>query len=144
MTNENWEEVKLPWVKWGLVGDNIEGTLVGVSDKESHLPGKEGQMQKVYEIKADRGSFHDIDEKKNPVKEATTIAAGEIYSVGGKDGMDAQMKRIKIGQKVRISFTEERAAQKKGFNAFKLIKVMTNGAMDQEWLDGREVTAGDM
>ena len=144
MTDQNWEEVKLPWVKWGLVGDNIEGTLIGVSEKESHLPGKEGEMQKIYEIKADKGSFHEIDSKKNPVAKATTIEAGEIYSIGGKDGINSQMKRIMIGQKVRLSFTEEKEPTTKGFNAFKLIKVMTNGQMDQEWLDGREINAGDL
>lgn len=139
-----WEEVKSAFVKWGAVGDNIEGTLIDVREVESTLPGKEGEKQKVYDIKSDRGSFHDLDDKKNAVEPAITIEAGEIYSVGGRTGVDVQMRRIVIGQKVRFVFAEEKAAKKKGFNNLKIIKVMTNGQMDQEWLNGREITAGDM
>lgn len=143
-TNEEWQEVKSLFIKWGKVGDNIEGTLIDVREVESTLPGKEGEKQKIYEIKADRGSFHDLDAKKNPVDPAVVINSGEIYSVGGRRGVDAQMRRIVIGQKVRFLFAEEKPAKKKRFNDLKIIKVLTNGKMDQEWLEGREVTAGDM
>lgn len=145
ITNEeNWEDVKTSWVSWGVPQDNIEGTLIDVREIESQLPGKEGEKVKVYEIKADRGFYHTLDEKKNPVKEATIVEAGETYSVSGRVGIDAQMRRIVIGQKVRMVFTEEKAAKTKGFNPLKIIKVQTNGKTDDAWLEGREITAGDM
>ena len=130
----NWNEVKIPWVKWSKIGDNIEGTLIEVREVNSMLPGKEGQRSKVYEIKADAGTYHETDAKKNPVEPGEKCTAGEVYLVGGRTGIDAQMKRIKIGQKVKLQFTEEKPAKTKGFNALKIIKVMTNGQMDEEFL----------
>jgi hypothetical protein len=143
-TNEEWQEVKTSFVKWGKVGDNIEGTLIDVRETTSQLPGKEGEMQKIYDIKSDRGSYHDLDAKKNAVEPAIIIEANEIYSVGGRTGIDAQMRRIVVGQKVRFIFTEEKPAKTKGYNDLKIIKVMTNGKMDQEWLEGREVSVKDL
>jgi len=142
MTND-WQDVKNVWVKWGKVGDNIEGTLVDVREVNSQLPGKEGQRTKVYEVKADLGSFHELDNKKNPITPPVQLTPGEIYLVGGRQGIDLQMRRIKIGQKVRVVFAEEKESKKKGFNALKIIKIQTNGQMDEEWLGGREITAED-
>lgn len=139
MTNDKWEDVKTSWVKWGKVGDNIEGTFVEVREIESQLPGKEGEKVKVYDIKADKGSYHELDEKKMPVEPSVKIEANEIYSVGGRQGIDVQMRRIKIGQKVRIIFAEEKPAKTKGFNALKIIKIQTNGAMDTAWLEGQDL-----
>lgn len=138
-----WNEVKTPWVKWGKIGDNIEGTLVDVREIASQLPGKVGEKTKVYEIKADRGSYHETDANKVAEMTPVTIVAGEVYAVGGRMGIDAQMRRIVIGQKVRFTFTDEKPPKQKGFNALKIIKVLTNGEMDQAWLDGREATPAD-
>jgi hypothetical protein len=143
-TTKEWQEVKSSWIKWGKVGDNVEGTLIDVREVDSQLPGKEGTKVKVYELKCDRGSFHELDNKKNPVEPALTIEANEIYLVGGRQGIDTQMRRIKIGQKVRMLFAEEKEAKKKGFNALKIVKVLTNGAMDEGWLQGHDLNVADM
>jgi hypothetical protein len=133
--NSEWQDIPSNWVSWGKEGDNIEGTLIGISERESTLPGKEGEIQKVYEIKADRGSFHVLENKK-VVEEPTIVEAGELYNVGGRMGLDVQMKRIKLGQKVRIIFVEEKAPKTKGFNPLKIIKAQTNGVMDEQWQAG--------
>ncbi len=138
---EGFGEVKTSWVKWGKVGDNILGTLIDVREIDSQLPGKEGTKTKMYEIKGDRGSFHELDDKKNPKEPPITVEAGEVYAVGGRMGLDVQMRRIKIGQKVGIFFAEEKPAIKKGFNDLKIIKVSTNGQMDQDWLDGHDTAS---
>jgi hypothetical protein len=130
MSKEEWKEVKSPWVKFGKVGDNIYGTLIGVREVMSQLPGKKGERVKVYEVKADGGIFHETDDKKNPVEPAIQIADGEIYNVGG--GF------IKLGQKIKIEFTEEKAPKQKGFSGMKIKKVYSNGKFDDEWLKEKE------
>lgn len=136
--------VKSSWVKFTLVGDAIVGTLVAVSERESTLPGKEGTMQKSYEILADGGSWHDLDEKKNPVKPPVKIQAGETWFVGGRLGLDPQMARIKIGQRLGIKFCEEVPSTKKGFNALKIIKAITKGEMNEAWLMAGGAAAKDL
>lgn len=131
-------EVKLPWVRWGKVGDYIEGNLADVREVNSNLPGKEGERVKVYEIKARGGEFHLLDDKKNPVEPAEKVEMGEIYMVGGRQGIDAQMRRIKIGQDVELRFTDEKPSKKKGFNALKIIKVLTDGTIDEDLAAGRD------
>ncbi len=134
-------EVRTSWVKFSKVGDYVSGTLIGVREVASTLPGKEGEMTKVYEIKASAGEFHDIDEKKQLIDEPIAINAGEIWNVGGGVVLDAQMRNIKLGQKLGIKFTGEKAAQKKGFNPMKIKKVYSKGEMDEEWLAEREAAA---
>ena len=126
-------EVKSLWVKWGRIGDNVHGTLVGVREIRSMLPGKEDEMVKLYELLADGGEYHDLDKKKNPVEPAIKVQAGEVYFIGGKTGIDAQMCRVKVGQRMGMKFTEEKDAKTKGFNALKIIKVFA-GEMNEEWL----------
>lgn len=127
-------EVKSSFFKWGKVGDYIEGTLIGVREMLSNLPGKAGEKVKVYEIKADEGAFHDIDSKKQPVEQPTMIKPGDVWLIGGKKQLDGQMTRIKLGQKVAMKFADEKESKQKGFNALKLIKVYTDGSMDEQWL----------
>lgn len=134
-------EVRTSWVKFSKVGDYISGTLVGVREVKSTLPGKEGEMTKVYEIKASAGEFHDIDDKKQVIEDPISINAGEIWNVGGGVVLDAQMRNIKLGQKLGVKFTGEKAAQKKGFNAMKIKKVYSKGEMDEEWIKEQEAAA---
>lgn len=137
-------EVRSSWVKFSKVGDFISGTLVGVREVPSALPGKEGKMVKVYEVKAQNGEFHDIDDKKAVIEPAIKINAGEIWNVGGGVVLDAQMRNIKVGQVIGIKFTDEKPAQKKGFNPMKIKKVFApkgndgKGKMDEEWLKEQE------
>ena len=130
------------WVKFNVVGeDKIMGTLVGVRTIKSSIPGKEGEMVKVYDVKADYGSFHVQDEAKNVVPEPVTITENEIWSIGGKDIIDRQMTNVKLGQKVGFKFMEQVPSKTKGFAPAKIIKVFTpkndDGTykMDTAWIE---------
>ena len=138
-----WAEVKNSFWKRNKIGDHIIGTLIGVREIKSQLPGKENEMVKIYEIKADSGECHDIDEKKNVIEEPIVIQEGEIWNIGGgsKESpsiIDNQFRNIKLGQKVKVEFVDEKPPQKKGFNPMKVIKVYTNGKMDDAWLQEQE------
>lgn len=140
---EEWAEVKNSWVKFNKLGDFIVGTLVAVREIKSQLPGQEGQMTKVFEIKADAGEFHDLDDKKQVIEEAIVVNPEEIWNIGGgskeKPSMlDAQFRNIKLGQKVKVEYVDDKPAKQKGFNPMKVKKVYTNGKMDEVWLAERE------
>ena len=133
-------EVASSFIKWGQEGDHILGTLIGSRQVPSTLPDKKGELQWIYEIKVDRGEYHDIDEKKRTVDEATVLEPGSTVSVGGRKTIDGRMRQIKLGQKVGLKFIEELPAKTKGYNATKLIKVYApknadgSPQMDEEWL----------
>lgn len=129
------------WVKWNVIGeDKIMGTLTGKREMKSSIPGKEGDLVNIYDIKADYGSFHVTDDAKVVVPEPIAISEGENYSVGGNNIIDRQMRNIKIGQKVGLKYTEQVPSKTKGFAPAKIIKVYTpkneDGTfkMDTEWL----------
>jgi len=125
-----------------VVGDNIHGTLVSVREVNSTLPNsKPGDKTKVYEVKADGGSFHDLDDKKKVIEEAVEIGAGEIGNIGGGFMLSVQFRNIKLGQKVKIEYTGDKAAKAKGFNPMKIKKVFTNGKVDQDWVAEQEAKA---
>ena len=126
-------------VSWGKVGDSISGTLIDKRMVPDQF--KVGEEVSVYDIKAEGGSFHQIV-KKVVSPEATTINPGEIWAVFGRGALEQQMRRIKLGQKIGLKFTEERET-KKG-NDQKIIKVYTSGEMDTEWLESQEVSAGEL
>lgn len=119
--------VKSNWVKFGKINDFIKGTLIDVREMMSNMPGKEGQKVKVYEFLAHAGSFHDLDEKRNPVETPTIVNEGEYWTIGGKVGIDAQMRNVKLGTIVGMRFAEEKPSKTKGFNATKIIKVYVGG-----------------
>jgi len=98
------------------------------------LPDKKGEMQTIYEIKVSDGAFHKLDDKKNPVPEVTKCVAGEFWNVGGKKGIDAQMRNVKIGQILGMKFMEETPSKTKGYNPTKVVKIFTEGLMDTEWM----------
>ena len=130
---EGMSEVKTSWVKWGKIGDFIKGTLVDIREINSMLPGKEGQRVKVYEILAQMGSFHQIDEEKKPIDPPVVINVGEYWTIGGKPGIDSQMRNIKLGRIVGLRFTEAKPSKTKGFNALKVIKIYVGG-MDPNYV----------
>lgn len=134
-------EVQSNWLKWNVVGeDKVMGTLTAKRSMKSSIPGKEGEMVNIYDIKADYGSFHIADDNKVVIPEPITIEQNEMYSVGGTKVIDRQMTNIKIGQKVGFKYTESVPSKTKGFAPAKIIKVFTpkndDGSykMDDEWL----------
>lgn len=141
---QQWQEVKATIISWGKVGDYIEGTLTDIRVREVQ-DNKKGLVRKnVYEIKADGGVYHEIDDQRNPVEPAIKCEPNDYYKVwGGKDIIDDGMRKAKIGQKVKIMFTEEGEPKKKGYSGFKLINVY-RGTMDTEWLESQEATVSDI
>lgn len=135
-------EVQSNWVKFNVpLEDKIFGTLIDKRRIKSTMPGKEGEMVWVYDLKADTGSYHVLDEKKKLVEEPVTVEAGGFYSIGGKPMIDRQMQNIVKGQKVGFKFIDETPSKQKGFNASKNVKVYApkNAAgdgplMDEEYL----------
>lgn len=94
-----------PWVKFGKPGDRIKGILKSVNEREDEYLGVK-RKQKVYEIEAIAGSFHNIKDKK-PEKEATEVVAGETYQVGGKTMLDRALESVKIGSTIIIEYTKD-------------------------------------
>jgi len=119
--------------------DKIMGTLIAVREVKSTLPTKAGKMEKVYDLKADYGSFHKLDKKKKLIEEPVIVNEGEVWSVS-KESLDSSMRNVKLGQKVGFKFIEEKEAKQAGFNPAKIVKVFTpknednTYKMDKEWL----------
>lgn len=143
--NKNWDdesnEVKSMWAKFNVAGeDKIFGTLIAKRQIKSNLPGKTGELVWVYDLKADSGSVHALDKKKKLIPEPIVANEGEIWAVGGKPGIDAQMRNVNVGQKVGFKFLGEVEAKTAGYNPAKQIKVYTpkndDGSyqMDEEWI----------
>jgi hypothetical protein len=146
----NWDdegnEVASNWVKFNVpMEDKILGTLITKRQMKSTLQGKEGELVWVYEVKADLGSFHELDESKVVVPTPITINADEIWSVGGKNSIDVQMRNIRIGQKVGFKFIDTQPSKTKGFAPAKNIRVYApkndegTPEMDTEWLEANAV-----
>ena len=137
-------EAQNNFVSWGQIGDFILGTLVGVKEVKSTLPDKEGELQKVYEVKVKECSYHVLDDKKRVIEEPIVPSEGDLVSVGGRKSIDSRLARVKLGQIFGLKFTEELPAKTKGYNPTKVIKVFTpkgsNGEflVDQEWLDSQK------
>ena len=137
-------EAQNNFVSWGQIGDFILGTLVGVKEVKSTLPDKEGELQKVYEVKVKECSYHVLDDKKRVIEEPVVPSEGDLVSVGGRKSIDSRLARVKLGQIFGLKFTEELPAKTKGYNPTKVIKVFTpkgsNGEflVDQEWLDSQK------
>lgn len=137
-------EAQNNFVSWGQIGDFILGTLIGVKEVKSTLPDKEGELQKVYEVKVKECSYHVLDDKKRVIEEPVVPSEGDLVSVGGRKSIDSRLARVKLGQVFGLKFTEELPAKTKGYNPTKVIKVFTprgaNGEflMDQAWLDSQK------
>lgn len=134
--------VKSQWMKFNVPQeDKLYGTFVGKRQIKSTMKDKEGQLQWVYEIKSDYGSFHALDDMKQIIPEAVVISEGEYWSVS-KDSIDAQMRNVKLGTKIGLKLIDIVPSQTKGFNPAKNVKVFipkndsgTAPLMDQTWLD---------
>lgn len=115
------------WITWGKIGDFIKGTLVRVYEVDNKMPGKEGTKQKIYEVVSHAGRFHDIDENKRVIETPVNINADEFWQIGGKEGIDAQMRNVKLGTIIGMRFDKEVPAKQKGYNPSKIIVVVTGG-----------------
>ncbi len=142
------EEVVSNWMKFNVpMEDKVKGTLIEKRTMKSTLPGAEGKVVNVYEMKVEVGSFHVLDDKKRVVDEPVVLNAGDFLSIGGTAVIDRQMTNIKVGQVVGLKFIEEKASKTKGFTAAKIVKVLTfknaDGSvqMDEEFL--REKATND-
>jgi len=65
-------------------------------------------------------------------KDTTQLEPGSIWIIGGKAGIDAQMRNVKIGQTFGMRFSEERPSKNKTFSPSKVIKVLV-GPMDEHY-----------
>lgn len=133
-------EIKSNFISWGKPGDYFVGTLMGKREVVNQLSEK-GEMQTIYEFKMKEGMYHTLDDKKNPVEPAVIINPGDIFSLGGKKSIDAQMRNVKVATIVGMKFIEEVPAKTKGYNPTKVIKVYTQGEIDQDYV--KELQEGD-
>ena len=104
------DEVQSGLFKFEEVGDSIEGVLMDVRTVKSKI---DSSNQKMYDIQT---------------------ADGNLFSVFGRPVIDQKMKQAKIGQLVKMAFTEEGKAKQGTKNKFKLIKV---------WLKDAPMSASD-
>ena len=143
-------EVQSNWVKFNVpLEDKIFGTLIAKRQVKSNLPGKEGELVWVYELKAEYGSFHELDDKKKVIETPVMVGNGDFYSIGGKPMIDRQMQNIRIGQKIGLKFIEEIPSKTKGFAPQKVVKVYApknddgTPMMDEEFLAENRVASFD-
>lgn len=110
------DKVSGTWMKFQNFGDRVKGTLVGKSSKvDNYDPNK---LQNIYEIS-------DVDDN--------------IILVGGRPGIDNQMKHIKIGQIIEMVYERDIPPKYTGMNPTKIIQVYSRkDAWDEEFLQQRE------
>ena len=146
---DNWDsadnEVTSNWIKFYVpLEDKVFGTLIAKRTMKSAIPGKEDEDVNVYELRADMGSFHNLDDSKKVIPEPIVINANEVWSIGGKNSIDVQMRNVKVGQKVGFKFMDEKPSKTKGFAPAKNIKVYApknddgTPQMDTAWLEQQE------
>lgn len=95
-------KVKGNWWKQETIGDKLQGTYIGKRQIVNQLS---GQDQWIYEIKDENGDY---------------------WNVGGKPGIDVQMRHVKPGQIIGFEYVEERPNPKPGMNATKVVQVYAN------------------
>lgn len=132
-----YKEVVSNWFKANKIGDFMEGTFVGSQVRTGTTPDGKSQTQIVYEILTDMGEFHNLIKNAEGQKvvdavNSVVIAPGEYYQYA-KGSIDAAMKKIKIGQKVKFLFDSTSPSKNKMNNDFKLVKVYA-GDMDKEYM----------
>lgn len=142
MAKDNYDAndvVGAPWMKWGKKGDKIFGTLISREEREQvSLATGQKEMVTVYEIKADGGVFHNVDDDKKVIEPGVEIKEGDVVNVSDHYTIHGAMKNVKLGQKIKIEFTETKPSQKKGNAPMKIRQVFSKGEMDQEWLKAQE------
>ena len=118
MTNIFDEKNKVTGAFWKYekIGDEVEGTYVGKNQKPDNY--KPGEKQWIYELLT-----------KN----------GDVVLVGGKPGIDLQMKHIRFGQIVGMRFIEERPNSNPAFDPTKIIQIFADPKIvDEDWLKANE------
>ena len=104
-------KVKGNWFTFAKVGDKIEGTLISKRTVVNQLSGKD---QIIYEI---------------------MMANREVWNVGGKVGIDMQMRNVQLGQIVGFEFVEVKPSKMVGRNPTKIIQVFANKTIrNEEWI----------
>lgn len=148
---ESWDsesnEVVSNWMKFNVpLEDKVLGTLIGKRTMKSTIPGAEGKLVNIYEMKVGEVcTFHVLDDKKKVVDEPIVLDEGAFVSIGGTAVIDRQMQNIKVGQIIGLKFIEEKASKTKGFAPAKIVKVYApkgddgNVKMDDEFLRLKEV-----
>ncbi len=120
----NAEEVQSNWVKFNVPEeDKIKAVFLDRRTMKSTIPGAEGKLVNIYELKGIDGSYHTLDDKKKVVDEPIIVEAGAFYSVGGTAVIDRQMQNIRRGQVIGMKFIEEKPSKTKGFAPAKIVKV---------------------
>ena len=129
-----YKEITSNWFKATKIGDFMEGTLVSKEWKETSYAG-ETKKQEVYEILCDDGKFHSVIKEggfpKIDEENPTIIEKGEYYKFAKSSIVDA-MKKIKVGQKVKLIFDSVVESKDKMKQDFKLVKVY-GGPMDTSY-----------
>jgi len=109
-------EVKPNYWKLTTVGDSISGILVEKGLSRNTLKTPECG-QKIYSILQDDGT---------------------VVMVGGRGNKDPQvivgLESAQLGQMVGIKYVEEKPATKAGMHDAKILKVYTNGKIDEDKL----------
>lgn|SRR3990167_1823749 len=140
-------EVKSMTLDWGLVGDYILGTFV----KARHNVETQFGVNSIYEIYAEKGSFHKLIGKgKNakPVEEATAINKGDTWSIWGRgDIMTGMMNSLRPGQVVKLTFTAENEGKNGMWKEIKINMPKNNEGkplMNDEWIGNQGLAGIDM
>lgn len=139
-------EVQSNWVKFNVpMVDKIKGTIISKEQVLSKMPGQEGKKVWNYEMRADEGIYHAVDETKKVIEPGIEVVAGGFYSIGGTTVLDKQMKNVQVGQKVGLKYIEDQPSKTKGFAPAKIIKVYVlknedgTPLMDVEFLNQQAV-----
>lgn len=119
--------------QWGKVGNVVKGTLVGITQAKYD----DGKVGNVYELLVIHGKFNAITEDEQTgniivAEEETVLSSGDYVRVNGKDSIDKEMKKVKIGQIIgmRLESIGKKVAGKK---PFKDVAVFP-GKMNEEWI----------
>jgi len=147
MTKTEYNEAESNNFNFGVVGDYIQGTLIEVN--QTSKPDNYGNLSHIYIVKAEEGNFHGSTKNEKTGKytindSPTVVEANEELNVwinNSKGVVIGQMKKIQVGQKFKIEFTESKPTDKG--NDAKIIKVYPGTvdgqpSMDEEWVKSKE------
>jgi hypothetical protein len=120
-------------VDWGMVGDFVAGTFL----KARHNVETQFGMNSIYEILAERGSFHKLT-KKVAAATPTIINKGEVWAVWGRNEIfNGQMNSLRPGQVIKISFdgtTDTKMGESKTVKIFAPKNNEGKAIMNEAWL----------
>lgn len=90
-----------PFIKWETVGQQVKGIFREVEERESSI--NQGEMQKIYTLEDENGDDFRVGSR------------GKVF--------DGAMKKVLFGQWCGFHYAEDIPSKKKGYSAFKNIKV---------------------